>query len=213
MPITLIDIIKPKNNQPFPIVEDVDLLGGFRVVADDTARDGIGVKLKKHGMLVLVNTTKIIWSWNATLGAWEVAIDLNNLGSGGTPTIPGVYSAEAPSLSVVGDLVRPVAGTVTSVDFIDINDLTKMPAIGVITQKPSPTTAVVQTSGIVTGVFTGLSPGGRYFAGRNSKIALPSAVQPQSVGETLFHQPIGLAIDYSIMLMSPSMNLTRVRGS
>lgn len=211
MSVTLIDILKPKNNQPFPLVEDIDLLGGFRVVTDDTARNNIGYKLKKHGMLVLVNTSRIIWSWNATLSAWEVAIDLNNMG-GGTATIPGVYSAACPSLMAVGDLARPVASTETAVDFIDVNDLTLMPAIGVVTQKPSPTTAVVQTSGIVTGVFSALSPGQRYFAGKNSRPALAAAVQP-GPGELLFHQPIGLAIDYSIMLMSPSMNLTRVRGN
>lgn len=210
MSVTLIDILKPKNNQPFPLVEDIDLLGGFRVVVADANRDAIGYKLKKDGMLVLVNTTKIIWSWNAVLSIWEVAIDLNN--QGGAATQPGVYSAACPSLMAVGDLARPVASTETAVDFIDVNDLTQMPAIGVVTQKPSPTTAVVQTSGIVTGVFSGLSPGQRYFSGKNSRPALAAALIP-APGELLFHQPIGLAIDYSIMLMTPSMSLTRVRGN
>lgn len=211
MPVTLIDILKPKNNQPFPLVEDVDLLGGFRVVADDSSRNAIGTQLKKHGMLVLVNTTKIIWSWNANSVLWEVAIDLNNVG-GGTGSTPGVYSATCPELALVGDLVRPVAGVGTAVDFIDVLDMTKMPAVGVVTSKPSSTTATVQTSGIVTGIFSGLDPGKMYFAGRNSRPALPAALVP-TTGELLFHQPIGLAIDYTIMLMSPSMSLTRVRGN
>jgi hypothetical protein len=210
MPVTLIDILKPKNSQPFPLVEDIDLLGGFRVVVADANRDAIGYKLKKDGMLVLVNTTKIIWSWNAPLSIWEVAIDLNN--QGGAASQPGVYTAACPALALAGDLVRPVASTETAVDFVDVTDLTKMPAIGVVTSKPSSTTATVQTSGIVTGVFSGLQPGKRYFSGKNSRPALAAALIP-GPGELLFHQPIGLAIDYSIMLMTPSMNLTRVRGN
>jgi hypothetical protein len=126
--------------------------------------------------------------------------------------VPGVFSAVCPQTAVVGDLVRPVPGTETTVDLVDITDLTKMPAVGCITQKPTPTTAVVRTSGIVTGVFSNLQPGKRYFVGRNSRIALPLTIVP-AVGEVLLHQPIGLAIDYTIMLMSPSMGLTRTRGS
>src|SRR5512144_1959737 len=108
MPITLIDIIKPKNNQPFPIVEDIDLLGGFRVVPNTTARDGIGVQLKKHGMLVLDSSTKIIWCWNQTGSVWEEAIDLNQL-SGSTQAVAGIFTAICPSLAQPGDLVCSVS--------------------------------------------------------------------------------------------------------
>lgn len=211
MPITLIDILKPKNNQPFPMVEDIDLLGGFRVVATDLNRDAIGVKLKKHGMLVLVSDTKIIWGWNATLSIWEVAIDLNTVGGTAPATQNGpIFVAECPSNAIKGDLVYPVPNWHSTVDFVDVYNVDKLPAVGTIIEKPDPITCKVQTSGIVTGVYSNLLPGKRYFTGTNYRPVHTPPVAPAN--GMLFHQPIGVALDPVTLILSPSVNLTRIRG-
>jgi len=54
MAITVIDIIKAKNAGSFPVVEDIDQLGGLRVVANITARDAIPSSKRKEGMWVVV---------------------------------------------------------------------------------------------------------------------------------------------------------------
>jgi len=54
MPVEVIDIIVPKNNGDFPVVEDTNLLGGWRVVVDLTARDAIPSLRRKAGMVVYV---------------------------------------------------------------------------------------------------------------------------------------------------------------
>jgi hypothetical protein len=214
MPITLIDILKPKNNQPFPLLEDVDLLGGFRVVTNEVARDNIGSKLKKHGMLVLVTDTKIIWSWNAQLVLWEQAIDLNNQGGTTPPVQPNgpVFTAECPNTAMVGDLMYPTVypNSITYVTFADTYDIAKLPAVGLITEKVDAITCKVQTHGIVTGVFAGLYPGKRYFLGTNHR---PVIVPPTAPANgSVFHQPIGVALDPATLILSPSVNLTQVRG-
>lgn len=54
MPIEVISTLKPKNSGQFPVVEDVDIMGGFRSVADEAERDSIPQKDLKEGMLVYV---------------------------------------------------------------------------------------------------------------------------------------------------------------
>lgn len=89
------------------------------------------------------------------------------------------------------------------------HDFMMMPSVGAIIQKPMPTTAVVQTNGLVQGVYENLQPGTTYFVGKDSRPCLPPDLLPNNTGEQIFYQPIGVAIDMTIMLMSPSMNLTR----
>jgi hypothetical protein len=62
MPVTVIDIIKPKNAQPFPIVEDAEFLGGFRTVADHTERDAIPSERRKLGMWVYTRSDGKVWT-------------------------------------------------------------------------------------------------------------------------------------------------------
>jgi hypothetical protein len=212
--ITLIDILKPKNGQPFPVVEDIDLLGGFRVVSTDASREAIGPKLKKHGMLCLVSSTKIVWSWNEYSVVWEQVLDLAHGGGVVTPAPSNgpVFDAECPSDTIVGDLVYPVVypNSITYVVHADTYDIDKLPSVGVIIEKPNSITCKVQTHGLVTGVFYGLSPGKRYFLGTNSRPVLTPPTPPPN--GSVFHQPVGVALDPATLILSPSVNLTRVRG-
>lgn len=72
MAVTVIDTIKPKNDGDFPVLEDVDLQGGFRVVADATERDAIPVERRKEGMLVYQLDEKKYYKLT-TVGDWEEA--------------------------------------------------------------------------------------------------------------------------------------------
>lgn len=56
MPIDLISKIKPQNGGLFPVVEDVDVEGGFQVRVDTTDRDSIPALNRKIGMLVFVQS-------------------------------------------------------------------------------------------------------------------------------------------------------------
>ncbi len=55
--IELISKIIPKNDGEFPIVEDVNVEGGFQVRDDITDRNAIPSLNRKEGMLVYVNST------------------------------------------------------------------------------------------------------------------------------------------------------------
>lgn len=121
-----------------------------------------------------------------------------------------LFSAECPSMAVPGDLVYPVANWHTTVDFADPNDYAKLPAVGVIQSKSDPITCVVQTHGVLAGVYSGLLPGKTYFVGTGRRPVDTPPVAP--VNGAIFHQPVGVAIDPVTMLLSPSVNLTRTRG-
>lgn len=50
--VQITGLIKPLNDGSFPVFEDIDGLGGFRVVQDTTARDAIPANYRKVGMTV-----------------------------------------------------------------------------------------------------------------------------------------------------------------
>ena len=72
MPILLIDEIQPKNAGDFPMVQDVYFKGGFRVVADTTARDAITDQRKTVGMVAHVVSDGNDYRWNGT--TWDLII-------------------------------------------------------------------------------------------------------------------------------------------
>lgn len=72
MAVTVIDTIKPKNDGDFPVLEDVDLQGGFRTVADATERDAIPPERRKEGMLVYQLDEEKYYKLTA-VGDWEEA--------------------------------------------------------------------------------------------------------------------------------------------
>jgi len=85
MPVTVIDIIKPKNAQPFPIVEDAEFLGGFRTVADHTERDAVPSERRKLGMWVYTRSDGKVWTLvGGLLNANWTEVAFGGGGGGGT---------------------------------------------------------------------------------------------------------------------------------
>ncbi len=54
-PVTVINTIKPKNGNNFGLIEDIDLIGGMRVVANAAARDAIPLDKLTVGCFVLTS--------------------------------------------------------------------------------------------------------------------------------------------------------------
>ena len=77
MPIYVISTIKQKNNAEFPIVEDIDLKGGYRIVADITTRNAIFASMRVHGMRVHVVSEDIDYKLEVGLtnADWEAVAD------------------------------------------------------------------------------------------------------------------------------------------
>ena len=61
MPIYVIDTIQQQGVGNFPLIIDEDLQGGFRVVADTTARDNIATPFRSEGMFVFTTSTGQLW--------------------------------------------------------------------------------------------------------------------------------------------------------
>lgn len=96
----------------------------------------------------------------------------------------------------VGDFVY-----VTSADAVakaDPMNGSKMPAIGVIERKASPTRAFVRFGGAVVG-FAGLAPGGRYFVGATGAASL---TPPPGPGRR-YVQHVGVAITPTTLIFEP----------
>lgn len=96
----------------------------------------------------------------------------------------------------VGDLVY-VTGA-DAVARVDPFDGAKMPAVGVIERKKTPTRALVRFDGTVA-VFAGLTPGARLFAGSSG---VPSATPPAGPGRR-YVQPVGVAITATTIVFLP----------
>lgn len=79
-PIQVISSIKPINNGQFPVVEDVDISGGYQVRADLPDRDAIPAANRKEGMLVFVQSNSNFYTLvgGITNSDWAIA----NLGGG-----------------------------------------------------------------------------------------------------------------------------------
>jgi hypothetical protein len=118
-----------------------------------------------------------------------------------------VRAACTPS-DAVGDLVYvtgPAALGVMQVSRVDISSAQKVPAVGVITAKASPSTCRVVLSGVVQGA--GLTPGARYFAGTDGR---PTPIRPLAALGGRFIQSIGVALDEMHLAIAPSTFLTKV---
>ena len=107
----------------------------------------------------------------------------------------------------VGDCVY-VSGAevlgVIQVRKVDVTDPAKMPAIGIILDKPTATTCTVAYSGGVTiGILPPFLPGRMYFVGHSSK---PDATRPASPAMV---QVVGVAVTSGRLLFNPSPNMTR----
>jgi len=102
----------------------------------------------------------------------------------------------------VGDFVYitgpAVSGRIQTAK-VDIDDGAKMPAVGVIVEKTSPTECVIQTDGNLDSV--GLTPNALYFVGADSRLLEGPPPRPASGYRRI--QGVGQADDGGNLLFQP----------
>lgn len=113
-----------------------------------------------------------------------------------------IFDAVCLVTDVVGDWVR-ISGPLDVNGFrqvtkVDITDpVGKMPAVGMIIEKPIDTECVVQTFGEVEPGGAALTPNKRYFIDRTSRTA--DAPPAPNLGEKVAAQVVGVALDEAIL--------------
>lgn len=120
-----------------------------------------------------------------------------------------VRAAECTAAEGVGDFVCIVADPPNGVDYVgkaDPADFTKMPAVGVIISKSSPTECLVQWFGETPNIFTGLASGEGYFVGVDSKVA---GDPPTPTTVPLFTQWVGVATAPTRLYIRPNDHMVR----
>lgn len=78
MPIPLIAELITKNNQPFALMDDGVIRGGFHCVETLSERNAISVDRRKSGMLVFVQETNTIYRLQIDLITWTKDSGNNN---------------------------------------------------------------------------------------------------------------------------------------
>jgi hypothetical protein len=119
------------------------------------------------------------------------------------------FAADCPSGVAVGDAVHVTGakvGGVAQVATCDITSLSAMPAVGVVTAKPTSTDCTVQFGGEVA-VYSGLTPGKTYMVDQNGE---PTATLP-TVGSDHYVQRIGIATSTDSMLLLIDGSLVKRR--
>jgi hypothetical protein len=123
-----------------------------------------------------------------------------------------VRVADCTSAEAIGDFVR-VSGTQVSnrdqVRKADPSSYAKLPAVGVVISKPTPTTCLVQWMGETPEIFSGLAAGSLYFLGADSRIA---DNPPAPVGRDMFIQAVAVALSDKKAYIRPTNNVYRRVG-
>ncbi len=84
MPISLTSFLVPANSNTFPLLEDIYVKGGYRSVADTTARDAINTGTLKPGTLVYTQADGKTWIYTAA-STWVEKVS----------SAVGVYASQA----------------------------------------------------------------------------------------------------------------------
>lgn len=144
---------------------------------------------------------------------------LTSNGAGGwTSAAPAAGASTFSATCLAGDLVGAsvyIAGAdiagVPQVASAAASDAAKMPAVGAIVAKPTPTTCTVQRFGRVDVSGTGavLTPGARYFVGFSGEPVSPPPTAALSPTGYVLLQPIGVATSATILEYQPSQTLLR----
>jgi hypothetical protein len=131
--------------------------------------------------------------------------ELTQLSTSGGFELPAICEA----VDQVGDVVYIAGdsvGGVIQVSKVDVTNYSKMPGVGVILSKSTLTRCMILRYGILN--VSGLIPGRTYFVGLEGT---PTVTRPVAgVGQKVFVQVLGVAMDSSRLLFNPSFNLTRV---
>lgn len=123
--------------------------------------------------------------------------------------VKDVRAAECTSSEAVGDFVCIADDPPNGLDVVakaNPADFTKMPAVGVIVSKSSPTQCTVQWLGETPNIFTGLSSGEVYFVGVDARIA---EVPPVPTTVPLFAQWMGVATAPTRLYLRPNDHMVR----
>lgn len=108
-----------------------------------------------------------------------------------------VLEVDCQTTDAVGDLVY-VQATDKTVEKVDVTVGAMMPASAAIIAKLSATRAIVQLSGPVELVYTGLTPGGHYIVGASGT---PSLVAPAGPGRR-YVQHVGVAFASDVLVLN-----------
>jgi len=110
----------------------------------------------------------------------------------------------------VGDCVRITAAKIANrfqvTKFVPTVTGTDQ-AVGIIIKKDDPTTCIVQFHGPMRGVYTGLTPGRRYWVGSDSRLTLSVGVP--GIGGVFYLQMMGVATDDEEILVDPCLPMKR----
>ena len=123
--------------------------------------------------------------------------------------VKDVRVAECTAAEAVGDFVCIVDDPPNGLDVVgkaDPADVDKMPAVGVVVSKSTPTRCTVQWIGETPDIFTGLLSGKEYFVGADSRIA---ATPPVPTTVPLFTQFMGVATAPTRFYLRPNDRLIR----
>lgn len=112
---------------------------------------------------------------------------------------PGVENSFNCATTVnVGDIVY-VSGNNT-IDKADNTNINTIPCIGIVGSKPTATTAIVKSSGKLSG-FSGIIPGQRYYVGTNGTMITSPPIAVDSIT-----QIVAIGLDNTTILMTISYN-------
>lgn len=119
--------------------------------------------------------------------------------------VPATLDCDCLGTDAVGDFVYVTGDAVAGrpqVTKADITDVLKLPALGVITLKPTGTTCTVQWKELAA--VGGLTSGRVHWVGLDGKA---TAVVPAASGH--YAQKVGMAVSSNLLLLAPDYNLVR----
>jgi hypothetical protein len=121
------------------------------------------------------------------------------VGGGPSPgTDPAVFNATCDAGVAVGTFVRLTGNAGPEVEAADAYLQAKIPSVGIVVSKTSPTVCVVRNLGAVA-LFVGLTPGKVYWLGADG--AIQATPPPAAPGTMRYAQIVGYALDGSTLMV------------
>lgn len=114
----------------------------------------------------------------------------------------------------IGDAVYSCGVTdgIYSVDRADSSNSSKMPLIGVIIEKYGDTSCLVQLSGELKNVYTGLVPSKIYWIGSDGRPCLFQNLPSLAPTDLSYGQSFGVSLGANVLLLKPGDNIIVRRG-
>lgn len=122
--------------------------------------------------------------------------------------VAGTFEATCLATDSIGDCVYSTGPYV--VTKCDPQNITTMPAKGMIISKSDSTTCLVQCQGIVSNIYGGLTPGETLFVDTDG--GLTSTLPTPAPGDSYIAQGIGAAVDDDAFIIRPDVMLIRYKG-